>query len=258
MPAVVKPRPVVRIYREEDRSPWVWVVPLLALLLIGAGVAYLFLWPMGQGGEGSAKAYEMKIDALRQENETYRQEGEKLRRELATSRRTGLIDKEANKELQENLVQREKEILELNEELTFYKNLVSDEGVAPGVNVRGLTFSSLKKKPQQWRFNLVLTQVGAHKKIIKGVIELRVQGRQGDKSKALSWQDIKGKAKSKPKFGFQYFQKIEGEIILPEKFEPENVLVKVVPVGKHSSVQQSYSWNSILRGDGGHARKEKR
>lgn len=257
MAIIARPRPVVRIYREGDRSLWVWLIPLLVFVLVVGGGVYLFLRPMG-GSAADGLDLKSELEALHQQIDVERGDKEALRRELATTKRTGLIDKAANKELQANLAQREKEVLELKEELTFYKNLVSDDGVAPGVNIRGLTISAADEEGGAYHFKLVLTQVGADKKVVKGVVELRVQGRQGEESKALDWKDIRGEAKSEPKFGFQYFQKLEGKFTLPERFEPENVLVKVVPGGKRAPVQQSYSWNSILKGDGGNAWKEKR
>ncbi len=247
MSRIVKPNPVVRIeVAEEDvRGGW-WVPVLLALLATLAVLTYIFwpaireVWATPRGEEPDSAALLQRIEALERENDA-------LRKELAFARRSSEIDKKANVALVDALSDREKQAAETKQELSFYKKIVSEENVAEGIEIR--SFSLAPVGDGKFTYKLVLNKKSSRKKQpVRGNVEFRVQGRKAGKSVTLGWREIRGKQKRTPHFRFQYFQKLEGTLSFPEGFAPENILVKVEASGSSQPIQQSYSWNAVVKG----------
>ncbi len=244
---VRKPRPVVRIYRNDEPSVWRWLGPLLAAFVVLLGVGgYLLMSSLAGDGQGlsAAEARELRrtIDDLKTQNQV-------LREQLARAVRSSEIDSKAGAELMTTLARREKELLDLREELNFYKSMVSSEkkGGTSSISIR--SFSLVPADGEgRFHYKLVVARVDGKGKVVKGRIQLRLQGREKGESRTLEWKDISSGG-DMPRFKFQFFQALEGELTIPAGFEPEHILVKVVPDGKkQQSVQQSFSWNSVNEG----------
>lgn len=247
-----KPQPVVRISRGEgEQSALAWIVPLLLLFIAAALLGYFYVLPK-YSGHAIAAAKVANVEPLYQQIEALKEKNNSLIGELALARRSAEIDAEAGKKLLVTLSEREKEMRELKEELNFLKSMVSPEGARPGISIRSFTLSALDQRAH-YAFKLVLIRVTekGKSKAVKGTVKIRVQGRLNDESKALDWEDITTEEVDKLKFNFQFFQRVEGRLQFPEGFEPENILVKAeLPGKKQPSIQQSYSWNSVLKKGG--------
>ena len=251
---VRKPRPTVRIYRRDEHSLWRWLGPMLAALVLLLGVAGYLLLFSGHGGNDLSAA---QVSELRATIAALRQKNQELREQLARAVRSSEIDSKAGDELMTTLARREKELLDLREELNFYKSMVTAGGKAGGsLSIRSFALKAADDKGK-FHYKLVLARVDGKGKPIKGRVQLRLQGRKGDEGVTLEWRDISSGGKM-PRFRFQFFQTLEGELSIPEGFRPEHILVKVIPEGKkQQSVQQSFSWNSVNEGIEKDAGKEK-
>lgn len=249
---VRKPKPVIRIYRDDERSIWRWFGPLAAVFIILLGIAgYLFFVQAGGRNIGETAELQQAVSDLKQKNQA-------LREQLAKAVRSSEIDTSAGKELMTTLALREKELLDLREELNFYKSMV-ESGKTGGPST--ISIRSFVVKPtdaeRSFHYKLALARVDGKGKPVKGQVQLRLQGRKDGDSVTLEWRDISS-GSSMPKFRFQFFQRLEGALVLPEGFEPEHILVKVTPNGKkQQSVQQSFSWNSVNEGIESNVGKEK-
>lgn len=246
MPIKRPPKPVVRIERGHS-TPRLWwlVIMLLPILLVG-WLVYDF--GTQQGGFQQALTIDNKTEV-----EKYLRKLEKdnklLVRELAKAQRNSEIDSTASREVQRGLTDKENEIKALKEELSFYKSIVSPQGKEKGLNINSFTLQSSPSNPQLVKFQLVLTQVGNNNKAAKGMVLIRLQGKEGDSQKTLEWWDIRAESSTgRPSFDFKYFQRLENNILIPANFKPENILIKVLPESKRlSSIQQSYSWQAMVK-----------
>lgn len=239
----------MRIERGPRRSVWGWLLPLLLVVMLAFVAAFIWLRPMLEQMHfptGDDRSAHLVIEELKLEVTELREKNTELERELAFVKRSSLIDKEANSDLTQSLADQQKHVLQTTEELNFYKNIVSEDNGSQAVSIRSFDITK-SAQSDLFKFKLVVTRSGAKKKTIKGNLELRVQGKQGDLSKTLDWKKIRANKKKSLAFSFQYFQTIERDLRFPQGFVPENVLVKVVPSGKLESVQQSYSWNSVVK-----------
>ncbi|HID83194.1 MAG TPA: hypothetical protein EYH06_10300 [Chromatiales bacterium] len=246
MPIKRPQKPVIRIERGQS-APRLWwlVIMLLPILLIG-WLVYDF--GTQQGGFQQALTIDNKSEV-----EKYLRKLEKdnklLVEELAKAQRNSDIDSTASREVQRTLTDKENEIKALKEELSFYKSIVSPQGKEKGLNINSFTLQSSPSNPQLVKFKLVLTQTGNNNKAAKGMVLIRLQGKEGDSLKTLEWWDIRAESNvGRPSFDFKYFQRLEDNMLIPANFKPENILIKVLPESKRlSSIQQSYSWQAMVK-----------
>jgi cell division protein FtsB len=159
------------------------------------------------------------------------------------------IEHDAYEKANESLVSLEKEILALQEQLVFYQGIVSPEELALGINIQSI---ELNKKNDQglYSYKLVLTKRGKSSAYIKGTIGIHVKGQAEGEQKKLAMQKVKQDYSEKDtKFSFRYFQVFEGELMLPEGFEPYDIELEVSPVTKKiKNFSETISWAEALSG----------
>ncbi len=241
-----KKKAVIKIERdwEESESNFLGLGALIVVGLVLAGLGFMYYWTTSGGL--SSPGSQANMDKLKQELQFYRDENSRLTMQLAKIERSEAVDSEAAKQLQKTIIERENEIKKLKEELSFYKSIVDPKSSLKGLGIKDFSLEDTLVA-NQFKFKLVATQ-SSGKKAVKGQLVLRLQGRKEGKPVTLSWKEF-GKGKRSPRFKYQYFQKLEGMIELPDGFEPEHVLVKLVPSGsKVEAIQHSYSWESVFKG----------
>lgn len=234
--------------REEPSATRSGVFAILALFsIILAGVfGYLF-----------AESKQMLKDApdvnrlisMESELVNLRTQNSELTSKLAFATTSGAIDDTASKVTQQSLADKEQELKTAREELSFYKSLLAPEGAAAGLNIYSFSIEDTENTNEN-RYRLVLTQVGGGSLEARGTVLLRVQGYLYGDEKVLEWWDIRPESTMPmPSFGFKYFQRMDGVIILPEGFVADNVLVKIIPDSTRlKSSQQSYTWDAVYTG----------
>jgi hypothetical protein len=246
MPIKVPPKPVINLSRKQ-RTPVPrlgWMLWILPAVLVGWLVYHLAL---PSGGINRMLGTE-EVKSLYQEIDTLKSQNEDLVKDLAKAQRNSAIDSTATLKMQEDLASKEDEIKSLKEELSFYQSVISPEGKEKGLNINSFSLSG-GANAQLVHFRLVLTQVGSNNKAAKGLVMIRLQGKEGETDKTLEWWDIRAESNAgRPVFDFKYFQRLEGDILVPANFTPENILIKVLPEQSGlNSIQQSYSWQAILQ-----------
>ena len=138
--------------------------------------------------------------------------------------------------LQAELKRVQQDNTQLKEKLTFYQSVMAPELSADGVTVDELLIEPTLIE-NQYRYKVILVQTSKQKRFAKGYISLSLHGIQNDKNFSI---DLKQLAvdENDSSFSFRYFQILEGEFVLPERFTPERVSLTVT-LPKRSG--QSYS-----------------
>ncbi len=175
-------------------------------------------------------------------------ENKELVIKLTKLERMAAIDKTASTNTQKGLVDKEQEIKTLEEELSFYKSIISPEKDETGLTIH--SFDLTKGGTDDLKqFHLVLTQIASGGKEAKGTVIFRLQGKQDGADKLLEWWDIRpDSTQQMPSFKFKYFQRIKGVLKVPVGFVPDNILVKIIPEDtKLNSAQQSYTWDVVIK-----------
>ncbi len=226
--------------------------PLRRFIKPAIGVVILLCAWMGyqyglvQAGYKGAEVSEER-DLLNERIDTLLKERKQLNEQLTTLKRTQAIDREAYDEVRDNLKSLQEEILELREEVDFYRGIVS-----PSERMAGLNIQTFKIEPageeHLYHFNLVMTQVLNNDRFVRGVVNVFVQGVQDGEPQSLEFEDISPNKSVTTSFRFRYFQQMEGDVRLPEGFVPRVINVEIAPKGR-KKISKSFTWQ-VVAGEG--------
>jgi len=171
-----------------------------------------------------------------------------LREKNAVLEQSKRIDKAAMTNVDDTIQDLQKEILELKEEVSFYRGIVSPNEIDSSVKITSMEVHQVGTADKRgFRYKLVLTQPRAKKSIIKGSGSITFTGLLGSHQKSLSLSEVTQKRQTKLSLRFKYFQNIEGDIVLPKGFEPTGVEIKLSPQGRGlSDIHKNYDWADIL------------
>jgi Family of unknown function (DUF6776) len=223
--------------------PWRTRV-VLALLLLVLGLAGWALFEYGRfsAGYDSFKAGKDHQGLLKHVDELENQI-ESLREEKAVLERDAQIERKAYDELDTTLKVLQGEILELKEELAFYRGIVSPRDAAQGLHLQRFKVEP-NGKPRGFRYKVILTQVLKDDRTARGTLLIAVEGLQNNEAKVLSMQQISEKHIKELEYSFRYFQNMEGDIELPQGFKPQRVTIKVVPRNRSGQepFEKTYDW----------------
>jgi len=166
-----------------------------------------------------------------------------LREQNAVLERSGQIERQAYKQLEGAVTGLQDEILELKEELAFYRGIVSPADDIKGLNLQGFELSR-GAQPRQYHFKVVLTQVMNNGTVVRGNLRFEVVGLHKGEQKSFTLEQMSDSTeKSGQSFRFKYFQIIEGDFLLPDEFEPIKVNLTVTPKSStHKTQTQVFDW----------------
>jgi hypothetical protein len=228
----------------KTHQPWktrlLMVLGLLALVFGGLGV-----FEYGRYSAGF-DTYEAKKDrqALEDKNEQLHDAIASLREEKAFLERAAQIDKQAYKEQKDRLRGLQAEILELKEELAFYRGIVSPRDASRGLRLQSFKVES-NGTPRGFRYKVVLTQVLKNDRTASGTVNLEVEGMHKNDPKTYQLRDLTENSIKELEYRFRYFQNIEGDLVLPKEFKPLRITVAIHPRGRHQDeIEKTIDWPS--------------
>jgi hypothetical protein len=162
---------------------------------------------------------------------------------LSTSRE---IDRETYSQVKRDLERLQARLQSQEEELAFYRGIVSPEDGSAGLRIQSLEVVPGDSE-RNYLMRLVLVQAITHRRRVKGTVELHVSGSLDGHPSALQLADmISGGASGELDYQFRYFQGLERQLTLPVGFEPERVEVQILPSEpKGDPVTQSFEWSAI-------------
>ena len=143
------------------------------------------------------------------------------------------VEREAYQHLQSEMTRLHNETSNLKDELTFYRDIVTPDDDTKGLSVRGILISRLKEK-DQYSYKIVITKVPNDGNVIRGDLTFEVEGSEKSELKRYNLEQLSLSKKPTQKiaFRFKYFQNLNGEMRLPEGFEPTKVKLTLNPKGK--------------------------
>ncbi|MDH3671501.1 MAG: hypothetical protein OES46_10095 [Gammaproteobacteria bacterium] len=167
-----------------------------------------------------------------------------LRDSLARAERSLQMDQTAYQDLDRSLKDSSQEIVRLREELNFYRNIISPPNKKSGLHIQSLKLKSAtvggKAATSKYHYKMVLIQALKHDRKITGKARFEISGVQAGANTTIRFPQAADKPIS---FSFKYFQDIEGQIELPQNFEPQTIKVNVTSRGRNAqSIEQVYPW----------------
>lgn len=185
-------------------------------------------------GQWSGKEAVLQNGALLQRLNALEGLQQSLERELAASKLAADVQEQAAQELQQRLTQLLGEKVELENAVSFYRDLMEVGAKREGLRVA--SFSVLATNtPQIFQFSILVTQIAEKRKYVAGDIQLKVIGiLQGGRHEVIF--DAKNAVVGFPlRLRFKYFQDLVGQIRLPPDFIPERVSISVQQNGKKTT-----------------------
>ncbi len=163
-----------------------------------------------------------------------------LEQQVATLTRSDQISRDANADLQGTLSERDEEIAGLRADVAFYERFVGATAQRRGLNVHELKVEAQGERA--WHFTATLVQNLNRGAVNAGRVRVAVEGTQAGKLKRLAWADLRQQANAPGvAYSFKYFQRVEGDFVLPAGFVPLRVTTRLEPQGA-AVVEQSFAW----------------
>lgn len=222
-----------------------WLL-LLTYTAVAAGIGW-FLYSFGlvQAGYSNVDLGK-EIQELTEHSEQLEDRNKQLSEQIALLERSRQVESGAYAEVDDTLKELQEEILELKEEVAFYRGIVSSRESAGGLTIQSFKVEKTQEE-RVYQFKLVLTQVMKNDRIVRGRIDIELEGVNSGKVQKLSISKASGGAKTNFQLKFKYFQTIEGSVVLPEGFLPTRVFLEIRPKGKRlTRMNKTYDWAAIL------------
>ncbi|MDN5781738.1 MAG: hypothetical protein L0H23_06915 [Luteimonas sp.] len=211
------------------RGGWWRPLVFIAALAFGGWGLWTTFAPAGEVVQPGGQR--VRVDALEQQ--------------VATLKRSDQISRDANRDIQGTLAERDEEIAGLRADVAFYERFVGATGQR-----RGLTVHTLQLQPQSghaWHFTATLTQNLNRGAVSNGQVTLSVEGTRDGKLQKLSWADLRQQPDAAGvAYSFKYFQEVGGDLVLPPGYQPLRVIVRLAPKSG-AAVEQSFPWADATR-----------
>jgi hypothetical protein len=217
---------------------------VVVLFLAGlAGYGEWWLYDFGKlKGADELKLMRTEHAELRRYYRDLNKENDAMRERNTILERSSQIDQQAARDIQEQLASLQEELQASREEVEFYRGIIAPGDVTSDLRIH--RFEVTPACDQMNHYDLVLTQMKRHDRIVTGVVEWRIIGKNGDKTRELNLSDVTLPEIGHLDFRFRYFQHLTGIINLPVEFQAREVVLSVRTMGKDAfePVEQSFEW----------------
>ena len=205
-----------------------------AALLLGVWGAWRSFAPAPANARERLALQARRIEALAQAN--------------ATLARSDQISRQANAALQNTLAERDEEIAGLRADVAFYERFVGPTGQRRGLSVHALKLLP-QRDPQLWHFVATLTQNLNRGAINSGRLQLAMEVTDGGSMRRLDWTVLRQQAGAADiAYAFRYFQRVEGDIVLPRGVRPVRVVVRLLP-DAGATMERAFTWSEATAVD---------
>lgn len=220
------------------------------IVLLGVAVSALGGWAYGYYKTllNQQLIQEDRTELLAQLNAAQAENAD-LRREIAILDRSSVMDQRANEEVQTTISSLQERVSQLEQDIVYYRQVLSEETEDTGLIVGQLDINSTAES-DRYRYKLVMRQEDADgDTFLLGHVNINLVGRQDEEQVIYPLRELSADEQELDiRLRFKYFQNIEGELALPDGFEPDRIQIAAVstePVEK--TISQDFSW--VVRGD---------
>lgn len=203
-------------------------------------VIVVFLLALAFGAWGLWRVFAPAPGDTRPQLHAQQQRLADLEQQVATLSRSDQISRDANRDLQRTLAERDEEIAGLRADLAFYERFVAGTAPRHGLGVQALQLRS--EGGRAWHFTATLTQTATRDAINRGALTLAVEGSRGGRMQRLDWVALRQQPNAAGvDYAFKYFQQVEGDVLLPPGLQPIRVIARLQPQGG-DAIEQSFTW----------------
>lgn len=162
--------------------------------------------------------------------------------------RVAQVDVKTHEHGQQILRDMQLQIQKQEEELAFYRKLLTPEETQSGVDIKDFSVR-VSVDEDEYYYDFLLMQSSLSKKAAKGKIRISIDGMQDDMMRRIEVSGSETQVAESIDYSFKYFQRYSGVFKLPENFHPEVVHLSVVPSSKSmKKFKNDYSWQELING----------
>ena len=156
----------------------------------------------------------------------------KLRREVAELDTLKVALERERQEVSRTIGELQAEVARQSQQLEFLRGVVGRAGPAAEVTIRQVRVIA-SAAPGRYRLRIALAQPGRPDRTVAGSVRVGVEGQRGGRTVRLDLREVTAQRVAQLPYRFQYFENIEVELVLPNGFSPERVVVDVRPAGRN-------------------------
>lgn len=226
-----------------QHRPWVRVVYVFITVLITAAAAagsYYYGFSQGMAGQEAALK---SVAGLTAELNAKSAALKTAEQELANIRLGAEVDRQSSEDVRQEVIALKEQMAALEADNSFYRNLM-----APTENKRGLNFGVIElgatDANRKVHYKFVVQQLATNHQLLNGGLEVLVIGKQNDLEARYHLSDLSSSVSTQSiKLRFKYFQTIEGDMVLPEGFDPERIELTAHSTGKNAvTIEKRLGW----------------
>lgn len=229
-------------------SRWGLALAAAALLALAVGLYVFGRWHAGFDARRALDGQAALQATLREREAAIAG----LRRQVAELDTLKAGQERERQEVSRTIGELQAEVARQRQQLDFYRGVVAG-GAAPkpSVAVRELRVLS-GTAPGRHVLRLALAQPGRPEREVAGTVRVTVEGLRGGRPVRLGLRDATSSRASQLTYRFLYFENLETELVLPAGFQPERVLVEVLPAERGAApVTRTLLWAVDGPGSGG-------
>lgn len=175
------------------------------------------------------------------------QEAESLRQEVTNLKLAAIVDQRAHEDVQRQTIEQRSQIAELERDIAVYRGMVAkSDGKNPfGISVGAFQISGAGGV-RGYKFKLVVQKLAVNDEVFKGTLKVNIAGTRDGESIVIPLHKVSVQmAEEAIPVSFKYFRSIEGDLLLPEGFRPERVIVSIKSMDskKPTNVERQLAWS---------------
>ncbi len=229
---VKKPR-IVHHHHRRGRWP-----ELLLLLLVIAALWWVYEFGLRQGGYQRQLA-QQEIAGLQHQLQEQQELNSDLRSEAVRYRRQAEIERQASRELQQQLMQLQDRNAALAADVELLQNLISNDAGTLYIK----DFRLVQEEQNRYRYHFTLVQVMEKIKHTQGKLLMKLSGKRKGKKQRLDRARFSPDGEKALKLEFSNYADVDGEILLPEGFAPTALQIEFLPRNKGlKKMQKTFPW----------------
>ncbi|QFU74517.1 hypothetical protein EY643_01950 [Halioglobus maricola] len=220
---------------------------VVATLLVG--VVLLAGFYLGQRAAYSGMGLDPALyQALKKEVPALQGELAQVQGELDVQAARHEMDQQALELVRQELAAQKEHIATLEEGLRFYKSLMAPGEIAQGLSLRSPELVAMEKE-RQYTFRIVAQQEARKHSLLKGHLSVELDGLLEGEDVSYPLSELSADVDAgKIALRFRYFQSIEGQLTLPEGFEPSQLrLVATATSPRKAEVREAFPWQVQAR-----------
>ena len=218
------------------------MLSILVLLLVAGSC---FIAGYYQGIREKLHVLDERSD-LRTETADLKKQLAQAQEQSAIHKHGSELERQASERVRKENISLQNRVSELEEAVTFYKSIMAPRKNDKGLRIERLELSSTVNK-RRFKYKVVMTQVADNSSYISGNVTMNLVGVRNGVKESLSFETLsKEMENSGIPFKFRYFQNVDGEIMVPGDFVPEQIEVIAQSKGRKATrLEKRFDWNVL-------------